>query len=118
VIYADPPWSFRTWSPKGTGRSAVSHYDCMDLKSIAALPVANLAADNCTLLLWVTDPMLPRAFELITAWGFKYCTVGFTWVKTNSKSPGFFTGMGYWTRSNPEQCLLATRGNSPAAIIA
>ena len=27
VIYADPPWSFRTWSAKGTGRSAVSHYD-------------------------------------------------------------------------------------------
>jgi hypothetical protein len=22
VIYADPPWNFRTWSAKGTGRSA------------------------------------------------------------------------------------------------
>ena len=21
-----------------------------------------------------------------------------------------FTGLGYWTRANPEQCLLATRG--------
>ena len=23
---------------------------------------------------------------------------------------GFFTGLGYWTRGNPEMCLLATRG--------
>ena len=23
----------------------------------------------------------------------------------------FFTGLGYWTRANPEICLLATRGN-------
>src|SRR5208282_649217 len=23
----------------------------------------------------------------------------------------FFTGLGYWTRANPEQCLLATRGS-------
>ena len=30
-------------------------------------------------------------------------------MKTN-KSEGYFTGMGYWTRSNPEMCLLGTRG--------
>jgi len=23
---------------------------------------------------------------------------------------GFFTGLGYWTRGNPEMCLLATKG--------
>ena len=23
---------------------------------------------------------------------------------------GFFTGLGYWTRANPEMCLLATKG--------
>jgi hypothetical protein len=25
----------------------------------------------------------------------------------------YFTGLGYWTRANPEQCLLATRGKPP-----
>jgi N6-adenosine-specific RNA methylase IME4 len=125
VIYADPPWSFRTWSAKGTGRSAVSHYDCMDFAAIASLPIANLAADDCALLLWATDPMLPRALDLIDAWGFTYKTVGFTWAKTNEKSATYFTGMGYWTRSNPEQCLLATRGkpvrqakNVPQLVVA
>jgi N6-adenosine-specific RNA methylase IME4 len=57
-----------------------------------------------------TDPLLPKAFELIEAWGFEYKTVGFYWVKQNEASEGFFTGLGYWTRANPEQCLLATRG--------
>jgi len=110
VIYADPPWSFRNWSAKGTGRNAVSHYDCLDFPALARLPVSELAADDCVLFLWATDPLLPRALELIEAWGFEYKTVGFYWVKSNSAKDGFFTGLGYWTRANPEQCLLATRG--------
>jgi N6-adenosine-specific RNA methylase IME4 len=60
-----------------------------------------------------TDPLLPRAFELLRAWGFEYKTVSFYWVKLNAKpkhESDFFTGLGYWTRANPEQCLLATRG--------
>jgi len=84
VIYADPPWSFRNWSAKGTGRNAVSHYDCLDFPSLAALPFADLAADDCALFLWVTDPLLPRGLELLKAWGFEYKTVAFYWVKLNS----------------------------------
>ncbi len=111
VIYADPPWSFRNWSAKGTGRNAVSHYDCLDLAKLAALPIADLAADDCALFLWATDPLLPRAFELIEAWHFEFKTVAFYWVKRNKHGADFFTGLGYWTRANPEICLLATRGN-------
>jgi N6-adenosine-specific RNA methylase IME4 len=110
AIYADPPWAFRNWSAKGTGRNAISHYDCLSFEALAALPVPDLAAENCVLFLWATDPLLHRAFDLIRAWGFEYKTVAFYWVKQNSKSSGYFTGLGYWTRANPEQCLLATRG--------
>jgi N6-adenosine-specific RNA methylase IME4 len=110
AIYADPPWSFRNWSAKGTGRNAISHYDCLDFEKLAALPVGDLAAKDCVLFLWTIDPLLDKAIELIRAWGFVYKTVGFCWVKQNSRSDGFFTGLGYWTRANPEQCLLATRG--------
>jgi N6-adenosine-specific RNA methylase IME4 len=113
AILADPPWSFRNWSAKGSGRRAVSHYDCMDFSALASLPIAKLAADDCSLFLWATDPLLPRALELIQAWGFEYKTVGFYWVKLNTASKhgtAYFTGLGYWTRANPEQCLLATRG--------
>jgi N6-adenosine-specific RNA methylase IME4 len=85
----------------------------MSFAALSTLPVADLAAEDCALFVWATDPLLPRALELIQAWGFEYKTVGFYWVKQNSsaKSEGdYFTGLGYWTRANPEQCLLATRG--------
>jgi len=42
--------------------------------------------------------------------GFSYRTVAFTWVKTRAGRGTFPIGLGYWTRANPEQCLLATRG--------
>jgi N6-adenosine-specific RNA methylase IME4 len=118
VIYADPPWTFATYSRKGKGRSAEAYYDCMSLNAITALPVADWAAEDCVLLLWVTDPLLPTAFEVIRAWGFTYKTVGFYWAKLNKRAPAasyggadFFTGLGFWTRANPELCLLATRGH-------
>jgi len=110
VIYADPPWSFKTYSDKGKDRSPENHYSTMNFKDICNLPVNNIANDNSVLLMWVIDPLLDKAFKVIDAWGFKYKTVGFTWAKTNRKKLGFFTGLGYWTRGNPEMCLLATKG--------
>ncbi|MCI0736241.1 MAG: MT-A70 family methyltransferase [Beijerinckiaceae bacterium] len=113
TIYADPPWSFRNWSAKGTGRNAISHYDCLDFGALASFPVADLAADDCVLFLWAVDPLLPKAFQLLQTWGFEYKTVAFYWVKLNAKprhDADYFTGLGYWTRANPEQCILATRG--------
>jgi N6-adenosine-specific RNA methylase IME4 len=117
VIYADPPWRFATYSPKGEGRSASAHYRCMAFSDLCRLPIREHAASDCCLVLWTTDPMLPRAMDLIEAWGFTYKTVAFTWAKLNRSVGGtsfsnqdFFTGMGYWTRANPEQCLLATIG--------
>ena len=117
VIYADPPWTFQTWSEQGKGRSAENHYACMTLQQIRDLPVADLAAENCSLFLWTTDPVLPQALDLIKQWGFTYKTIAFVWAKLNKNAPDtlwtaddFFTGMGYWTRANSELCLLATKG--------
>ena len=117
AIYANPPWRFATYSDKGKGRSAEAHYDCMTLPEIKAMPVAGWAARDTALFLWTTDPMLRHALDVIEAWGFTYKTVAFYWVKLNKGRGGiflterdFFTGMGFWTRANPEMCLLATRG--------
>ena len=110
VIYADPPWQFKLRSDKGKDKSPEKHYPCLSLADICNLPVSDIAKPDSVLLMWVCDPMLDQAFRVIDAWGFKYKTVGFTWAKTNRKSLGFFTGLGYWTRGNPEMCLLATRG--------
>jgi N6-adenosine-specific RNA methylase IME4 len=76
-------------------------------------PVADIAADDCVLFLWATDPLRPHALDRIKAWGVEYKTVAFYWVKLNSAAKhdaDVFTGLGYWARANPEQCFLATRG--------
>ena len=111
IIYADPPWRFSVFSDKGNNRSPSKHYNVMRLTDILDLPVNNLADENCVLFLWATYPMLPEAIRTIKDWGFEYKTVGFTWVKKNKKADSWFWGMGYWTRANPEICLLATKGN-------
>lgn len=111
VILADPPWRFETYSERGKGRSPERHYECMSLDDIAKLAVGGLADEDCALFLWATWPMLRHALSVIDAWGFTYKTMGFLWAKTNRRSRGFHTGLGYWTRANTEPCLLATRGH-------
>ena len=83
----------------------------MDTEEICSLKVADIAASDSLLFLWATYPMLPQAFEVIRAWGFQYKTVGFTWVKRTRSNRGYHFGLGFWTRANPELCLLATRGH-------
>ena len=110
AILADPPWQYRVYSKKGLGRSAESHYPTMNIEDIKALPVADIADKDCALFLWVTFPCLQEGLDVIKAWGFTYKTVAFAWVKQNKKADSLFWGMGYWTRSNVELCLLATKG--------
>ena len=75
------------------------------------LPVADLAAPDSALFLWATFPQLPEALRLIEAWGFRYKSVAFVWLKKNKKADSWFYGLGFWTRGNAEICLLATRGH-------
>jgi len=111
VIYCDCPWEYKVWSKKGMGRSAAHHYDTMTTEALCALPVADIAAPDCMLFMWATFPNLLDCLKVIAAWGFKYKSCGFVWVKTNKKSPGFHVGLGYYTRANAELCLIATRGH-------
>ena len=108
IIYADPPWRYQDKS-KSHGGGAESHYPTMSINEISCLPIKEIAEDNSVLLMWVTMPMLEVGFEVIKAWGFKYKTCAFTWVKTN-KDGSIYMGMGRHTRGNAEVCLLATKG--------
>ena len=107
VIYADPPWSFRSWSDKGRNRCpdalvrqkglAERHYKVMSLDDIKALPVGNIAAEDSALFLWTVDCHLPEALAIGETWGFRFKTTSFTWCKT-TQSGGWHIGLGYWTR--------------------
>jgi len=112
IIYADPPWEFEVWSYRtGLGRSPENYYNTMPLGALCNLAVVNIADRDCILFLWTTFPKLMEAFKVIDAWGFRYRTNAFLWVKQNPNKLNFFEGLGYWTRKNTEPCLLATKGN-------
>lgn len=107
TIYADPPWLER-----GGGvikRGADRHYPLMRTKDIKALPVGEIAEENCHLYLWTTNNFIRDAFEVIDAWGFRYITT-ITWVKDR-------IGLGQYYRGLTEHCLFAVKGNLPYKII-
>lgn len=130
AIVADPPWHFKArtalqtanWSSR---RDAEKHYPVMNLETLKALPVQELASsDGCHLFLWTTGPCLQQAFEVLAAWGFRYSTNAFTWVKQRrsldpnqlrlapSPASDFHVGLGLTTRKNTEIVLLGRRGNA------
>ena len=124
-ILADPPWKFVTRSEKGLGRSPDRHYSTMGMADICAIPVAEHAADDCHLFLWVTKPILAAGLHLpvMKAWGFEPSTVAFDWLKTakwisgNGRLKGYLTeslfpmGLGHTTRANAEYVVLGRRGS-------
>lgn len=116
VILADPPWTFSVWNAKKSDRHASHKYNLMTTDDICAMPVADCAAENCALFMWATWPNILNAFRVITAWGFTYRTLGWEWVKAKESGFGFHFGMGYYTRSNPEPCLLAVKGRMSVAV--
>ena len=122
IILADPPWDFEVWDKDtGNGRSPSAHYNTMNLDAICGLtvkgvPIKELTAKDCALFIW---GVWPRIFDLkpvIDAWGFTYKTLAWEWVKLNRSGKGFHLGMGYYTRANPEPCLLAIKGNMPVEV--
>lgn len=104
VIYADPPWRYE--HAESSTREIENHYPTMDLDSICALKVADLATPDAILFLWATSPKLAEAMRVVESWGFTYRTCA-VWVKDK-------IGMGYYYRQRHELLLVATRGAMPA----
>ena len=112
IIYADPPWKYNSRANHKTRfrGGACGHYNLMTMDEIKALPIPEMTDKNCVLFLWTTFPYLDKQIELFEHWGFKYKTVGFTWIKTNKKNGKPFFGVGYYAKSNAEVCLLGIKG--------
>ena len=123
IIYADPAWNYNSRMALGKGAaksSAEDYYNVMSIEDIMALPIKEISAKDCILFIWVTMPKLNEVFKVINAWGFKYKTCGFVWVKRNKvfsdernknrNGIDDFMGQGRWVRQNAELCLIATKG--------
>ena len=105
TIVIDPAWD---WGDEGDvnqfGR-ARPDYHTMPIEEIEALPVSKIAADNCHLYIWVTNRSMPKAFNLMKKWGFRYITC-LTWVKPS-------IGMGNYYRGSTEHVLFGVKGQQP-----
>ncbi len=116
-ILADPPWRFKAFDGRDclptTAKEwgcAVVHYSTTETADLATIPVASVAAKDCALFMWVVDSHMEEALALGKAWGFKFKTSAFVWVKgREGYSPR--PTLGYWTRKQSEQCWLFTRGS-------
>ena len=114
IIYADPPWHYGSKSAvnntKGSAIKPLSeHYNTMTLTQMADIPVINIVHDDAACFMWVTDSHLDEALIVMKAWGFKYKTIAFNWIKKTSKG-NFCKNVAPWTMKSSEICLLGTRG--------
>lgn len=133
IIYADPPWKYADKRQNPDTDRPVKYggisYPVMDTKDICALNISEITAPNCILFIWATFPNIKEAFKVIDAWGFKYKTLGFAWIKTNkrqnlnqfsflpSQQIDTFFGIGSYTKSNCEVCLIGLKGKTSELII-
>lgn len=124
LIAADPPWLHKTYSDKGQGRGPGRHYRTMTIEQIRALPVKEIAAKDCHLMLWTTQPHLEQAFDVIRDWGFKYSSVFKFWPKMRKGQDPLFwmterdfpMTQGKTTRKTVELVLLGRKG-SPKRLV-
>jgi N6-adenosine-specific RNA methylase IME4 len=110
-VYADPPWRFSN----RTGKVAPEHrrldrYDTMTAAEIASLPVADVAAKNAHLYLWVPNALLPEGLAVMQGWGFRYVS-NLVWAKRRKDGGPDGRGVGFYFRNVTELILFGVRGS-------
>lgn len=117
TIAADPPWPQQGAGPlRGRegfgdalcGASKDMPYPTMTLEAIKALQVSELAEPDAHLYLWTTNGFLRDAFDVVTAWGFRYSTL-LVWAKAPMGG-----GLGGDYGISTEFVLFARRGSLSA----
>ena len=101
VIYLDPPWRYE--HAESVSREIENQYPTMSLDEIKAMPINDIAFDDCIMFMWATSPKLHEAFQVLEAWGFSYRTCA-VWDKQK-------IGMGYYFRQQHELLLVAVKGS-------
>jgi N6-adenosine-specific RNA methylase IME4 len=121
VILCDPPWFYNNRKTGGErkdktkfGGGAQKHYALMPDKTMlefaGEVGRSVAARERAILFLWVTMPRLDLGMKFIEHAGFTYKTNGFTFIKTTKDGSQYRQLPGFYTSSNVELCLVATRG--------
>jgi len=103
-ITLDPPWPMeKIHRDVREQQGKFLDYPIMSIEEIMALPIGEMAEENCHIYLWVTQKFLPDGLMLMNAWGFRYqCLM--TWVKPTGMTP--FSWM-----YNTEHVLFGRKGS-------
>lgn len=112
TIVTDPPWKYGKWGKatpelRPNGKEYDLPYSYMSIEQIKAIPMQDLADENCELYLWTTQKYLPESFDVLKEWGFKYCQT-LIWCKTPRG-----TGQGGIYCPTNEFLILARKGKAP-----
>lgn len=108
TLLSDPPWSYND-KLKGHSFSLDHEYATASKDWLKALPVSEICTKDALLFMWVTNPQLPVGLEVMKAWGFKFVTVAFCWIKQRESGKDA-VNLGRWTMGGMELCLLGRRG--------
>ena len=109
IIVADPPWDVGRgpdWNNSGPSRQLP--YPTMTIDEIKALPVKNIAHQDCHLYLWTINKYIKESYDIATAWGFNASCM-LTWIK-----PRHGIGLGGTYVQTTEHLLFCRRSNLKA----
>lgn len=125
ILMPDCPWLYQNPQDFNPARGGTP-YPQLSQTELCNLKLDEIADPDSLIFSWGTWPKLKENIEFIEANGFKYVTVGFVWIKLNrnanitienyNKMPdlkitgGLYSGMGFYTNSNTEYCLIGKRG--------
>src|SRR5688572_32665397 len=112
TVLADPPWRFMNRTGKvAPEHRRLSRYDTMDSKDIAALPVADVAADRSHCYLWVPNALMADGLTVLEQWGFEYKSE-IVWHKVRKDGGSDGRGVGFYFRNVTELLLFGVRGKN------
>lgn len=123
TVVIDPPWD---WGDEGDvnqmGRAKPDYATtpsfctqpfidtdkdnaCGECQSVECIVLQKMqsVADDAHIYLWITNRSLPKGFDLLESWGFRYITA-LTWCKPHY-------GMGNYFRGSTEHLLFGVKGS-------
>ena len=103
VIYADPPWDYKTGDNSKNTSDPEIHYELMSIEDICNMPVRDIADENAVLFLWTTSYHIFESKKVLDAWNFNYKSM-FIWDKVKHN-------MGCYNSVRHEILLIATKGS-------
>jgi N6-adenosine-specific RNA methylase IME4 len=115
-ILADPAWQFINRTGKvAPEHRRLSRYGTMDLATISALPVDEIAASTAHLYLWVPNALLPDGLRVMSEWGFQYKS-NIIWRKIRKDGGSDGRGVGFYFRNVTEIVLFGVRGKNARTL--